>query len=95
MLKKMKLKNHFEYKIIDKHDFDYVSVFFSLPEILIAKNDFDVCDMLDSKNQKIMIKFSNELVYRSSSYEDGETYFRIFWIKVFGFGVGFKKQTGY
>lgn len=91
----MKTCSHFEYKIVEKHDFDYVAIFFSLPEIVISDEYYEPYEFDDHKNHKVFIRFPTELSYKTSSYEDGETYFRVFWIKILGFGIGFKKQTGY
>jgi hypothetical protein len=91
----MKTSSHFEYKIVNKHDFNYVSVFFSLPEIVVGCEYHDPYEYEDHKNYKFIVKFPTEIIYKTTAYEDGEIYFRIFWIKILGFGFGIKKQTGY
>jgi len=82
------------FSIIEKGDFNYLKLMLCYPSITFTNRRTDVI-FDDHFGKKYSVEFPTDIVYADTRFEDGEKYFWIFWIRIFGFGFGFKRQTSY
>ena len=80
--------------IFKKGDFDYLSLtVFYFPDLVFTKKRECIID--DDRGSQFSVSAPTELLYIDTRFDDGEVYYRVFTMRLLGFGFALRRQTSY